>query len=104
MFKGYTYDPRKFATPNATCTNCGLKFEIEPGFFTGAMYFSYAINVAIIAVTGAILNVFFDLDIYIIISIVLGMVILMVPLTFRYSRMMMMYLFSGIKYDPKYSN
>jgi uncharacterized protein (DUF983 family) len=102
MFKGHTYDPGKFATPNPTCSHCGLAFEIEPGFFTGAMYFSYVINVMIIAITGVTLNVLFDLDIYVVMGIVLGMVFLMVPLTFRYSRMMMMYLFSGVKYDPKY--
>lgn len=30
-----------------TCGHCGLKFQIEPSFFYGAMYVSYALNVAI---------------------------------------------------------
>lgn len=28
---------------NQRCPACGLKFEREPGYFLGAMYFSYAI-------------------------------------------------------------
>ncbi|WP_435017918.1 DUF983 domain-containing protein [Tundrisphaera sp. TA3] len=34
---------------NERCPECGYRFEHEPGYFTGAMYFSYAIAVPIIA-------------------------------------------------------
>jgi hypothetical protein len=27
------------------CPNCGLKFEREPGYFLGAMYFSYILSI-----------------------------------------------------------
>jgi hypothetical protein len=27
------------------CPACGLKFEREPGYFLGAMYFSYALSI-----------------------------------------------------------
>lgn len=30
---------------NPTCPACGLKFEREPGYFLGAMYFSYAMAI-----------------------------------------------------------
>ncbi|MEY4912742.1 MAG: hypothetical protein RL025_569, partial [Bacteroidota bacterium] len=29
------------------CPHCGFHFEIEPGFFWGAMYISYAFSVAV---------------------------------------------------------
>ena len=29
------------------CLNCDLKFEIEPGFFYGAMYISYGLGIGI---------------------------------------------------------
>jgi hypothetical protein len=32
-----------------TCPDCGLPFEREPGYFLGAMYFSYALAVASVA-------------------------------------------------------
>ena len=31
------------------CPVCGLVFEREPGYFTGAMYFSYALGLPIVA-------------------------------------------------------
>ena len=31
------------------CPVCGLVFEREPGYFTGAMYFSYALGIPIVA-------------------------------------------------------
>jgi uncharacterized protein (DUF983 family) len=37
-----------FATPfrmRAQCAGCGLTFEREPGYFTGAMYLSYAVAI-----------------------------------------------------------
>ena len=32
---------------NENCSHCGLKYQIEPSFFYGAMYVSYALNVAV---------------------------------------------------------
>jgi hypothetical protein len=29
------------------CSHCGLKYQIEPSFFYGAMYVSYGLNVAV---------------------------------------------------------
>jgi hypothetical protein len=33
---------------NEQCPSCGLKFEREPGYFFGAMYFSYGLGVVMI--------------------------------------------------------
>jgi len=35
-----------FVRMNPTCPECGLRFEREPGYFLGAMYYSYAIAIA----------------------------------------------------------
>lgn len=35
---------------NAECPVCALAFAREPGYFTGAMYLSYALGIPIIAV------------------------------------------------------
>jgi hypothetical protein len=29
------------------CSHCGLRYQIEPSFFYGAMYVSYGLNVAL---------------------------------------------------------
>jgi uncharacterized protein (DUF983 family) len=33
---------------NTTCPVCGLRFEREPGYFLGAMYFSYFLSIPLI--------------------------------------------------------
>jgi len=37
------------------CPVCDLKFDREPGYFLGAMYVSYGLGVAIVALTAALL-------------------------------------------------
>jgi len=37
------------------CPVCGLRFEREPGYFLGAMYFSFGIGIVTVAVIAAIL-------------------------------------------------
>ena len=41
-----------------TCSHCGLKYKMEPSFFYGAMYVSYAVGVAF-AVAAFIVSFFF---------------------------------------------
>lgn len=38
-----------------SCPNCGLNFNREPGYFLGAMYISYGLALAMIAVLGTLL-------------------------------------------------
>src|SRR3954454_19250474 len=45
-------DGRVFRGPtrmNERCPTCGYRFEPEAGYFTGAMYFSYALGIPILA-------------------------------------------------------
>jgi uncharacterized protein (DUF983 family) len=37
----------KLLKMNEKCSHCGLKYQIEPSFFYGAMYVSYGLNVAL---------------------------------------------------------
>ncbi len=103
MFKSATYNIGKFGAANTNCPYCDLHFEREPGFFTGAMYFSYGINVALIAIVGVSTQLIFNPDIFVLVGIVSAATIVAVPFTFRYSRMMMMYMFSGVEYDKSIS-
>ncbi|GAB3978960.1 hypothetical protein GCM10028806_43230 [Spirosoma terrae] len=44
------------------CPVCGLRYEAEPGFFTGAMYVSYALYVATIVSSFVLFVVVFGMD------------------------------------------
>jgi len=46
---------RGFPKMQERCSVCDLKFEREPGYFLGAMYVSYALALAIIAMIAVLL-------------------------------------------------
>lgn len=103
MFPASPYQIRRFDRMHANCPVCGLKFDIEPGFYTGAMYVSYAFSVAIFLVTGFILFLFFDdPDLIVYVATTFAIVLLLFPLLYRYSRVIYLHLFGGIRYNPDY--
>jgi uncharacterized protein (DUF983 family) len=89
----------KFAKMNKTCQNCGVNFEVEPGFFYGAMYMSYGFSLMIMIFGGILIyNLFNDPPVlYYIIPITL-VSLLFAPWNFRISRVFYLHLVSGIKF------
>ena len=84
------------------CPVCGQKYEIEPGFFWGSMYVSYFITVVIVLMVGiADFSIIPDPPLWQVMSCIIGSLIVLTPLTYRYSRMIMLYYFASIKYDPE---
>ena len=81
------------------CSHCGTKYQIEPSFFYGAMYVSYALGVAIAFATFVISYFFLNLEVFTsFISIIIILIILM-PLIMRLSRNVWINLF--FSYKPK---
>lgn len=103
----FEYSPvhiTKFDKMHTFCPSCGLRYEVEPGFFFGAMYISYSISVAVLLTTAFILFFGFDdPDLIVYIITVPTIVLLILPLTFRFSRVVFLHIFGGIEYDEKYS-
>ncbi|MCY4645695.1 MAG: DUF983 domain-containing protein [Gammaproteobacteria bacterium] len=73
------------------CPSCRLEYEREPGYFTGAMYFSYALGLALCTPLGVFLMVFAGFSANRSILAIAAMVPLLVPLLFRYSRVLWMH-------------
>ncbi|MBR9859469.1 DUF983 domain-containing protein [bacterium] len=93
IFKTSVFNIRRFKETHEHCPVCHVRFESEPGFFWGAMYFSYALNVGVAIVTGVI---FFSLNddppLGAMIGTVLGISVFFSPLVFRLARLLMMYI------------
>ena len=103
MFNYPFWNLNKFTEMDTNCKVCNLKYEIEPGFFWGAMYVSYFLTVGLMLVLGGfILWVsngkadFWDYVIPIITSL-----ILISPITYRFARVFMIYFFSPIQFNPE---
>jgi hypothetical protein len=88
---------------NDFCPHCGLRLEPEPGFYQGAMYVSYGFTVAFIVVIGIILYLLGDPSEWVYIGTVIGVMVLLIPLNYRYSRIVYLHFIGGIKYDPHLS-
>ena len=93
-----------FGKMHKNCPHCGLKYEIEPGFFWGSMYFNYAFSVVIGLTSGVIvyqLTKETDYWIWAILATVGMLLLILSPFIFRYSRTLMLYMFSSIRYQPE---
>ncbi len=103
--KLFTYPLTKithFSRTNETCPHCGLRYEVEPGFFFGAMYISYAITVALLVTVGIAITVLIkDPSIYTYIFTTIGITLGLIPFTYRISRILYLHWFSGVKFDEE---
>lgn len=77
------------------CVHCGLRYEQEPSFFSGAMYVSYALQVALFTTVYVALRVLFDpkMEVYMVVTILSAIVLL--PVTLRLSRAIYINFFIG---------
>lgn len=101
MFKYPVTKISRFNIMHKNCSCCELTYAVEPGFFIGAMYISYAAAVFQIFVIGFTLYIFFEdagLWVY---GLSVGFTTLIFsPVIFRFSRVLYLFWFGGIKYDP----
>jgi uncharacterized protein (DUF983 family) len=89
------------------CSKCGLRYEVEPGYFYAAMYVGYAINVAL-AVNIGIITYWVTNELespWVYIFTILFFAFLLSPVNFRYSRVILLYWLSPkIKYISDYDH
>lgn len=69
-----------------TCSNCGAKFEREPGFFLGSIYFNYGLTALIVAIAYPVLMFNKILEDGVLMPLTLGFVAIFPILFFRHSR------------------
>ena len=101
MFQGATYSLHN--KTNEFCPHCGMKFEIEPGYFYAAMYVSYALNVAESVTIGVATYVLTGniTSPWLYLATILGGCLLLAPFNYRYSRIILLYWLSPkVHYQP----
>lgn len=83
-----------------TCAVCGYQFGRESGYFTGAMYASYAMAVPLLIVIYALLSATVARDLNILSTFALSVAVFIpfAPIIFRYSRVIWMYVDAA--FDP----
>jgi uncharacterized protein (DUF983 family) len=80
------------------CSHCGLKYQIEPSFFYGAMYVSYGLNVAVGIAAFIISFVIFGYSLKVAFITIIIILMLLFPFVLRWSRNIYINMF--VSYDP----
>jgi uncharacterized protein (DUF983 family) len=94
MFPEGTLYTTRFMKMNDRCACCGQSFMPEPGYYFGAMFVSYAINAAFfIAVWLGMYLLMDEITIAAMIIALLVIVLGLLPVTFRLSRVLWIYIF-----------
>jgi hypothetical protein len=98
MFPEGTLYSTRFADMHTNCPCCGQTFEPEPGFYYGAMYVSFAINVGIFLISLFVLYQFVEeLTMTMMVGVIVVVVVGFLPVIFRLSRVLWINIF--IRYE-----
>ncbi len=90
----------KILKMNENCSHCGLKYQIEPSFFYGAMYVSYGLNVAIGISAFIVSYVVLSASLKVTFISIIASLILSFPLVLRLSRNIYINMF--VSYDEDF--
>jgi uncharacterized protein (DUF983 family) len=90
------YNFYKLSKMNESCSCCGQPFSPEPGYYFGAMFVSYAINVMIFVGIWVALRFFVkEITLTMLLIVLFVVVVGLLPFNFRLSRAMWINIFVG---------
>ncbi|MFD2572273.1 DUF983 domain-containing protein [Spirosoma soli] len=99
IFKKPFYSLTGFDEMYEYCPHCGLRYEVEPGYFYGAMFVSYAISGGVALVIGFLLFYLAgDPSGWVYFAVIAPVMVLIAPINFRVSRVIWLQYVAGIKY------
>lgn len=81
------YNLNKFSRMNSRCSLCNEDFQREPGYYFGATYVSYGLTVGFGIVLFILLCVIFDVEAIPFLLIYSALLIILLPLFYRYARL-----------------
>lgn len=100
MFQHKPYSFKGITSLNKNCPHCNISYQLEPSFFYGSMYVSYAIGVAL-AVAVYILLLLFGLGKNVLASffVITTVIVVLAPYIYQLSKVVWASFF--IKFDSK---
>jgi ribosomal protein S27AE len=96
------YNFSNFTKQNERCPVCGVSFMREVGFYYGAMYASYGLNVLLGILLFVFTNVIFDWGIHVFLYAFIASAIILWPVLYRLGRLIWINIFVGPE-KPKVS-
>lgn len=86
-----------YSVMNSSCDHCHVTFQPEPGFYFGALYISYAFNVAFFISISILLSITIRPQVWVYVFAIIFCSVIFIPISFRYSRILFLYWFGGLK-------
>lgn len=93
----YPYDLKNFSRMNARCPLCNEDFQREPGYYFGATYVSYGLTVGFGIALFVLFCVVFNFGTIPFLLIFTALLILLLPLFYRFARLIWINLFVNFK-------
>jgi hypothetical protein len=98
---------RKVLDMPQRCSECGQPFELEPGFYYGTGYVSYALSVLYLIITFVLWWIFIGFSVrdnrfFWWMGIAVTSLLILQPWLMRFSRALYLYFF--VRYDEDYKN
>lgn len=91
------YDLKKFSRMNARCPLCNEDFQREPGYYFGATYVSYGLTVGFGIALFVLFCMIFNFGTIPFLLIFSALLILLLPLFYRFARLIWINLFVNFK-------
>ncbi len=88
-----------FTQMHDKCSNCELVYDLEQGFWYGAMYISYAMGVAVVVSIVVALSVLTNFSVFEKSGVASLVLVILMPILFRYSRSLWINIF--VRFDDK---
>ena len=101
FYKGHPYSYSGMGRVKENCSECNLKYNIEPSFFHGSYYVSYALGVALFIAVWVLQLIFFP-NVgpgTLLISILVALLVFS-PIIYALSKIIWINIF--VKYDPAF--
>lgn len=98
LFTHSAYNFKHFTEMPEKCNCCEQPFELEPSFFYGAMYVSYALQVALLVTVFVAYQILYpEVEAHVMIITVVAIAFMLYPVLVRFSRSIWIHFF--VKYD-----
>jgi len=94
------YNITKVYEMHDSCSHCNTRYKIEPSFFYGAMYVSYAIGIAFAVAAFIISYLFIGTNLKVAFIAIIGTLVVFMPIIMRLSRNVWINFF--ISYDKNW--
>ncbi len=98
----FTFIPNKIIQTHKNCSNCGLKYMLEPSFYYGAMYVNYGITVGLSIAIFLVCKLLFNMTLLQSLIAIIIALFVFAPINLRLARILWINMF--VSFDENFDH